>query len=485
SILLSVVGGAIGILLANWGIEAIIRGVPTALSKYIPGWGHMGINSHVLWFTVLISVLTGVLFGLVPALQATKTNLNETLKEGGGKGATDKSSRRLSMRNALVVTEIALSLVLLIGAGLFVRSFIQLLRTDLGVKADHVMTMNIALPHDKYSEPQQIRNFFGQLIERSAALPDVTNVGAVHALPLGEGSDGNSFQIVGQPAFEKGKEPHTDFRIVTPDYFAAIGTELKQGRVFSPQDNEQAPRVVIANEAFVNRFFKSGNFLGRRITLGKDTEKPLEIVGVVANVMNEDMNNMTEPCVYLPFAQNPVTRMSLVIRAPGTHTELVPAVRNELTALDPRLPLSEVKTMEQVVKERRSPVVMMMWTLMILGLIALAMAAVGTYAVMAYAVTQRTHEIGVRMALGAQAADILKLVLQRGLSLAFIGIALGLAGAYALTRAMAQLLYGVTATDWLTFTSVTLILALIAVLACWIPARRATKVDPLVALRYE
>ncbi len=487
SVLLALAGGTLGILLANWGIEAVIRGVPTALSKYIPGWNHLGLSYRVLGFTILISVLTGVIFGLVPALQATRTNLNETLKEGGGKGASDKGSRGgpFSMRNVLVVAEIALSLVLLIGAGLFVRSFIQMLRTDLGVKADNVMTMNVALPRDKYPDPQQYRNFFGQLIERSAALPGVTNVGAVHSLPMSGGSDVNRFQIVGQPAFENGKEPHTDFRIATPDYFAAIGTELRQGRLFAAQDDAQAPRVVLANEAFVARFLKSGDAIGKRITMGSDKEKAMEIIGVVTNVMNEDLDNLTEPCVYLPFAQNPVARLSLVIRAPGTHTQLVPAVRRELTVLDPRLPLSEVKTMEQVIDERRSPLKMMMWMLVIFGLMALAMAAVGTYAVMAYAVAQRTHEIGVRVALGAQTSDILKLVLRRGLSLALVGIGLGLAGAFALTRALAQLLYGVTATDALTFTSVTLLLAAVAVLACWIPARRATKVDPMIALRCE
>lgn len=487
SVMLSLAGGVLGTLLASWGIEAVIRGMPVAMSKYIPGWNHLGLNYRVLAFTVLISVLTGVLFGLIPALQATKANLNETLKEGGGKGASGKGGKGgpLSVRNVLVVTEIALSLVLLIGAGLFVRSFIQMLRTDLGVKPDNVMTMNLVLPRDKYPEPQQLRNFFGQLLERSAALPGVINVGAVHSLPMSGGSDANSFQIIGQPAFEKGKEPHSDFRIATPGYFAAIGTDLHRGRLFSAQDDAQAPRVVLANEAFAARFLKGVDAVGQRMTMGSDKEKTMEIIGVVANVMNEDLDNLAEPCVYLPFAQNPVGSLSLVIRAPGTDTQLVPAVRRELAALDPRLPLTEVKTMGEVIHERRSPLEMMMWMLGIFGLMALAMAAVGTYAVMSYAIAQRTHEIGVRIALGAQASDILKLVLRRGLSLALIGIGLGLAGAFAMTRALAQILYGVSATDSLTFTSIALLLTLVALVACWVPARRATKVDPMIALRYE
>jgi len=486
SVMLSLIGGVVGTMMASWAIDAIANGLPTAMSKYIPGWSHLGLNYRVLAFATLTSVLTGVLFGLVPALQATKTNLNETLKDGGGKGTFSKGGKAgARWRNALVVAEIALSLVLLVGAGLMVRSFIQILRTDLGVKPGNAVTMNLALPREKYAEAQQRRNFFEQLLDRVAALPGVSGVGAVHALPMGGSTDGNSFQIVGQPAFEKGREPHTDFRIATPGYFAAIGTGLHRGRLFGAQDDAQAPRVALANEAFVARFLKGVDAVGQRMTLGGEKEKPMEIIGVVANVMNDDMDNLADPCVYLPFAQVPVGRMNLVIRTAAAPEQIVPAVRRELAAMDPRLPLSDVKTMEQVVHERRSPLEVMMWTLVVCGLMALVMAAVGTYAVMAYSVAQRTHELGVRIALGAQKSDILTLVMRRGAMLALVGIGLGLAGAFALTRAMAQLLYGVKATDPLTFISVSLALTLAALLACYLPARRATKVDPLVALRYE
>ncbi len=484
SVLLTLAGGALGMVLASWGVEGLLRGVPPAMSKFIPGWSRLGLNYEALAFATFLALLTGVLCGLVPAWQATNGNVNETLKEGGGKGAASGAARS-PKRGVLVVAEIAMSLVLLIGAGLLTRSFVQLLRANLGVKAESVATMEVRLPRDKYADEPACRNFFEQLLPRVAALPGVAKVGAIHSLPMSGGTDGNSFHIVGQPAFERGKEPRTDFRIATPDYFAAIGTELRRGRLLGAQDHAQAPRVVLVNEAFAARFLPGEAALGQRMTLGDNKSQPMEIVGLVGNVMNEDMDDLAEPCLYLPFAQYPTSMLTLVIRAPGTETQIVAGVRGELAALDPLLPLGETKTLNQVIDERRSPKEMMMWTLLIFSLVALAMAVIGTYAVMAFAVAQRTHEFGVRIALGAQPADILKLVLQRGLTLVLLGIALGLAGGLALARALGGLLYGVSSTDPLTFVVVVGLLAAAALLACWIPARRATKVDPMIALRCE
>ncbi|MCI0392111.1 MAG: ABC transporter permease [Acidobacteria bacterium] len=483
SVMLAAVGGALGFLMASWGFESLVKVIPEGMSKYIPGWNRLGLSYDTLFFTTAVSILTGFLFGLAPAWQSTKTNLNETLKEGGDKGAPVKSGRGL-LRNGLVVAQLAIATVLVIGAGVFVRSFIEILRADLGIKPDHVVTMNLELPRDKYPEEQQRRDFFQQLIQRIEALPGVTGVGAIDTLPMSASRNWSNFQIVGQPAFEKGKEPPTEVRIATPGYFAAIGTELRKGRLFSARDDAQAPRVVLVNEAFAARYLKGSDAVGQQLRFGDAKAAPTEIIGVVANVMNEDLDGMEEPGVYFPFAQFP-SLGTLVIRAPGVHTRIAPAVRNELAALDPRLPLSEIKALEQIVYERRSPKEVMMWMLGAFAVMALLMAAVGTYAVMAYAVAQRTHEIGLRMALGALPADILKLVLRRGLLLVLLGLGLGLALAYAMTRALEGLLYKVSATDPLTFLGVSLLLALVALLACYLPARRAMKVDPMVALRCE
>jgi putative ABC transport system permease protein len=484
SVMLALLGGMVGCLLGAWGIEALSKGVPEGMAKYIPGWNRFGLNYAALVFTASVSVLTGVLFGLAPALRATKTDLNQTLKEGGDKGAPGKSGRSPAS-HALVVVELALSVVLLVGAGVFVRSFIEILRADLGVKPDHVVTMNLELPSDKYPEAERRRDLFQQLLQRVEALPGVTGAGLVDSLPMSGSYNSSRFQIVGQPPFEKGKEPYTVRRIATPGYFNAIGMELRKGRLINAQDDAQSPRVALVNESFAARYLKGLDAIGQRLRFGDEKAASLEIVGVVADVMNEDLDGREEPGVYWPVAQSPSPGMILVIRAPGAHTRIAPAVRESLAALDPRLPLSEIKTMEHVVYERRSPKEVMMWTLVVFGAMALLMAAVGTYAVMAYAVAQRTHEIGVRMALGALPADILKIVLRRGLSLVLPGVVLGLAGAFALTRAVAGLLYKVTATDPLTFIGVSLLLALVALLACYVPARRAMKVDPMVALRCE
>jgi putative ABC transport system permease protein len=484
SVMLATLGGALGCLMAAWGVESLFKGIPEGMAKYIPGWNRTGLSYAALVFTGSVSILTGVLFGLAPAWQAAKTSLTETLKEGGDKGAPGKSGRGL-LRNGLVVAQIAIATVLVIGAGVFVRSFIEILRADLGVKPDHVVTMNLELPRDKYPDGQRRRDFFQQLIHRVEALPGATAAGGVDMLPMIGGHNWSGFQIVGHPAFKKGEEPRTEVRVATPGYFAAIGTTLSKGRLFNAQDDAQAPRVVLVNEAFAARYFKGLDAVGQRLRFGDAKAAPLEIIGVVANVMNEDLDGMEEPGAYFPFAQSPSSRMTLVIRAPGAQTQIAPAARNELAALDPRLPLTEIKAMEQIVYERRSPKELMMWTLAVFAGMALTMAAVGTYAVMAYAVAQRTREIGLRMALGALPADILKLVLRRGLSLVLLGVGLGLAGAFAMTRSLAGLLYKVTATDPLTFIGVSSLLTLVALLACYVPARRAMKVDPMIALRCE
>ena len=484
SLLLALVGGAAGLLFSVWGVEFIAKGMPPTFTKYIPGWRHMGIDSAVLVFTLAASVLTGIVFGIVPALQATRTNLNEALKEGGQKGA---SGGRNFMRGALVVAEVALSLVLLAGAGLMVRSFYEMLKADLGVKPDGVLVMEMSLPHSAYPESAQRSNFYEQLVARARAVPGVASAAAINFVPMSRGgTTSSSFHIDGRPAPEPDRRPYADHLIVTPGYFEAAGTPIVRGRGFTPADDERAPFVCVVNESLARKYFPGGEAVGGRLVVSDD-EGPWEIVGVAADVKNEDMDQEAELAFYRPHRQDPWYTMALVARAGegATAAGLAPLVRGEVKSLDAGLPVYNVRTMRDVVDEAVSPKRLTMFLLAFFALGALVLAAVGLYAVMSYAVAQRRHEIGIRLALGAQGGDILRLVLSQGLVLTLVGLALGLAGALALTRVMATILYGVTATDPLVFGGVALALAAAALLACYVPARRATKVDPMVALRYE
>jgi putative ABC transport system permease protein len=484
SLLLALIGGAAGLLFSVWGIEFIAKGMPPTFTKFIPGWRHMGIDATVLLFTLGASVLTGIVFGIVPALQATRTNLNETLKEGGQRGST--GGRNL-MRSILVVAEVALSLVLLAGAGLMVRSFYEMLRADLGVKPDGVLVMQMSLPRAAYPENAQRTNFYERLIERVGALPGVASASVINFVPMSrEGNMSSNFRIEGEPAPPPDRRPYANYNVVTPDYFEAAGTRLTGGRGFTGADDERASKVCIVNETLARRFFPKGDAVGRRLVISED-EGPWEIVGIAADVKNEDMDTEAELAFYRPLKQDPWYTMALVVRAGegATATGLAPAVRGEVKSLDAGLPVYNVRTMSDVVDEAVSPKRLTMFLLAFFALGALLLAAVGLYAVMSYAVAQRRHEIGIRLALGAQGGDILRLVLSQGLVLTLIGLGLGLIGALLVTRVMASILYGVTATDPLVFGGVALVLALAALLACYLPARRATKVDPMVALRYE
>jgi putative ABC transport system permease protein len=483
SLLLALAGGTLGLLLSAWGVEFISKSIPPTFTQFIPGWKNLRIDSTVLLFTLAASVLTGVLFGIVPALQATRTNLNESLKEGGQKGMSG-GLRRNRMRSLLVVSEMALSLVLLAGAGLMVRSFVGMLRSDLGLRPQGVVTMEMSLPQQSYPKPEQQVDFYERLIERVEALPGVRAAAATNAVPMRFGGTGSTtFQIVGRPPFDKSSEPYADYRDVTPHYFAAIGTPILRGRGFTDADDARATRVVVVSDSFARRFFPAGDAIGQHVTVWDD---PLEIVGVAADTKDEDMNEQPRLAIYLPLRQEPWATMALAVRADAADVRgLVPAIRNEVAALDRDLPVFHVRTMQEVVDEALSAKRLAMLMMAFFACGALLLAAVGLYSVMSYAVAQRTHEIGIRLALGAQGGDILRLVVGQGLVLALAGLGVGLAGALALTRLMSSILYGVSATDPLVLGGVALVLAAAALLACYVPARRATKVDPMVALRYE
>lgn len=481
SVLLSLAGGALGLFVSVWGVEGLARAIPDDFSKFIPGWHNLAINRTAFVFTLVVSVLTGLLFGLVPALQSTKTNFNEALKEGG-KGSSGKASHNRA-RNTLVVAEVALSLVLLIGAGLMIRSFVELLRSDLGVDPKNVLTMQVSLPNEKYAKVETRIDFFNQLLSRIEALPGVSRAGAVGNLPMGGSHYGKSVERIGQTVFPTGKRTNLNYVPITPGYLAAMGTRLIKGRDFTEQDRNDAPRVALVDEAFVKEFLPGQDPIGESF---KESDGPTtEIVGVTATIMNDDFEDKREAHIYTPYTQETWRAMYLVIRADSAPSRLAAAVRGEVSALGKAIPVNDVKPMEQVIGERMSPKRLATAMMAIFALLALALAGVGIYAVMSYSVSQRTHEIGIRMALGAQPADIFKLVITQGLRLTLAGLAIGLAAAYAMTRALAQLLYGVTTTDLLTFAGISLLLGLVAILACYVPTRSATKVDPMVALRCE
>jgi len=405
--------------------------------------------------------------------------------KAGGRSDSGKGVRN-RLRSALVVAEVALSLVLLIGAGLMIRSFVARMRADLGIRPENVLALEVSLPRDKYDDKNKSVGFYRQLLDRLEALPGVDKAGAVNIVPLsGNGNNNGPFRIVGRAPFPKGQEPYVEFRVATPGYFNAIGTALRQGRLFTDHDDAMAARVVLINETFARKFFRGQQPIGQRLDFGASGKETQEIIGVVADVKNDDLDEQADPSVYFPYAQNAWLTMNIVIHASQDPGRLASAVRSEVHALDPNLPIYNVKTVVQMIDERVSPKRLMTYIFAVFALIALVLAAVGIYGVMSYAVTQRTQEIGIRMALGAQAVEVLKLVVRNGMKLAVIGVVIGLPGAFALTRLLANFLFRVTPTDAATFAAVSICLIVVALFACYVPARRATKIDPLAALRYE
>jgi putative ABC transport system permease protein len=479
SLLLAFLGGALGLGLAVWILDLISAFVPADL----PRMREFNLDAKVLTFTFITSVLTSLIFGLAPALHAAKVNVNEGLKEGG-RGASEGRARH-RLRNLLIVAEVALSLVLLAGAGLLIRSFILLRATNPGFNAQPVLTGSITLPSAAYPEDEQQARFYQQVVERAEQLPGVEAAGAILPLPYSENALNISFTIEGQPKPAPGTEPVGGARIITPDYPRAMGIPLISGRFFTEHDTANAPKVILINQTLQRRYFPDEDPVGKRLHLGLNSIDG-EIVGVIGDVRDRHLDQEADPEYYVPYQQVPVNTMSLVVRTQaGEPMNLAPSLRAVVAESDKELPLYRVRPMANLVANSIARQRFSLTLLATFAGLALALAGAGIYAVMSFLVAQRSHEIGIRMALGASRRAVFKLIIGQGMGVVAVGLLIGLCGALALTRWIEMLLFEVRATDPLTYIVIASLLAGVALLACFIPARRATKTDPMIALRYE
>ena len=478
--LLAALGGVLGMLLAWWGVDFLIALSP----KDLTGLKDVGLDYRVLLFTLSVSVLTGILFGLAPAMEASRPNLNESLKEGG-RGAVS-AARSHRWRNAFVVVEVALALVLLIGAGLMIRSFARLEGVNPGFDSKNVLTVRLLLPASKYGQDPQFIAFFKQLVERVQSLPGVRSVGTISYLPFGGGGAATGMIIEGRPELPPGQQLTGDVRVVDGGYFKTMGIPLMAGRSFNERELAQESHVVVINEAMARDFFPGEDPIGKRVTINmKDQNVPSEIIGVVGDAKYAGLDTPARAMTYWPYPELVYSGMTLLVRAESNPLGLTESIRREVLAMDKDQPIADVATMDSLLAESTARARFNAFLLGVFAVVALMLAAVGIFGVMSYGVSERTHEIGVRMALGARRVDVLGLVVKQGMVLTLVGIGVGLGTAFGLTRVMASLLFGLSATDPLTFVGISVLLALVALLACYLPARRATKVDPMVALRYE
>ena len=498
SILLSLIGGGLGLLVARWGIDLILYVSPDA----IPRSREIGLNWTVLGFTIGVSLLTGILFGLVPALQAGEVDVHETLKETG-RG----NSGRQWLRSSLVVAEVATTLVLLIGAGLMIRSFYLLQKVNPGFSYEHLTSFSISLPQKKYTTGETQGAFYNRLLDNIRGLPGVESAAAASGLPLGNNGWQTSFTIDGQPPPPKDHIPLMEACLVTPEYFRAIDIPVLRGRVFNESDDRShlagrdlskmnpdqrdsaGVNKIVIDEEFARRHWPNEDPVGKRIRIGGglDPSAPtVDVIGVVGRVKMESLNqNSDRPQGYFAFNQLPAGGMTVIVKGTSDPNQLISSIRGALKEIDPDQPIYNPRTMYDIRAESVAPERLNLTLLSLFASLALVLAIVGIYGVMSYSVTQRTHEIGIRMAIGARPRDVFAMILGHGMKLAVIGVVIGLALAFALTRLMATMLFGVAPTDVMTFTVISALLISVALLACYLPGRRATKVEPTISLRYE
>jgi putative ABC transport system permease protein len=484
SVLLALIGGAIGVGLAVWGTNVLLAASPENLLDL----RSISIDWRVLSFASGTTLLAGFLFGILPSYISAHSGISETLKEGGRGSSAGK--RRRFARSAFVVAQMCLALVLLAGSGLLIRSFIRLVGVDPGFDASHLLTFKVSLPSSKYGKDPACLAFFRQLLGRISALPGVRSVSMNDFPPFSGLGSATGVHVLSQPERSLMDLPVAAVRVVGADYFPTMQIPLRSGRTFNEQELTEERHVVIVNQAFADQYLKGVNPLGQKAviymkSLEESKNIPSEIIGVVGDVRQMGLDTPAEPTVYWPHPELVVSEMTVIVRTENDPLALVSAVRNELRQMDPEQPMAAISTMDELLARSLSRSRFTMLALGVFAALALVLACVGIYGVIAYSVTQRTQEFGIRMALGANRRDVLALVLGQGTRLTLLGITLGVMAALVVTRLMATLLYGVSATDPLTFTAVALLLAVVALAACYIPARRATRVDPIVALRYE
>jgi putative ABC transport system permease protein len=484
SVLLSIAAATLGLLIARWGMRMMQNGMPPEIRRYILGWNDMQLDGHALLFTLAAAIASGILAGLSPAWQCSQPNLTVALKEGGRSSSVGRARQRL--RNILVASEVALAVVLLVGASLMVRGFRSFVKNGEAFEPSTLLTLRLAITDNKYREKYQVAQFYRQVLERVQAIPGVQSAVAVSALPYSDHSDGRNFTIEGRQV-EPGDQPSGMYQVASPEYFRTLHIPLRAGRFLSPSDGADAPKVALISERLARRWWKNESPIGRRIKIGEaDFKSPwMTIVGVVGDVVHNPYERIPRQTFYLPYQQAPALWMDIGVRTAGDPLMAAPAVTAAIRSVDPEQPITDMRTMERSIHNRSIGLNYMAALMGIFGAIALFLSAIGVYGVMAYLVSEQTQEIGLRMALGAPRGSVLQMIFRRGLTTIGTGLIIGLPLAFGFSRLMASLIFGVSATDATTFVGIPLALTAAAALAIYIPARRAMRIDPIVALRYE
>jgi putative ABC transport system permease protein len=484
SVLLSLAGAALGLLIGKWGLTVIKNGMPPEIERYIIGWKSMQLDGRALAFTLVAAVAAGILSGMAPAWQCSRPNLTDSLKEGGRGSSVGRGRHRL--RNILVTAEISLAVVLLVGAGLMVRGFKSMVDTGARLEPATLLNLRLALTDNKYHEPFQRLAFYRDVLRRIQALPGVRNAAVVTAMPYSDHSNGRIFAIEGQ-IVDPASPPQAMYQVASASYFETVRVPLLEGRFLNQTDGAEAPKVAVISQSAARRYWRQGSPIGRRIKIGAaDATNPwMTIVGVVADMPHNPYDREPRRCLYVSYQQFPALWLDVGVRAAGDPLRLAPAVMGAIRAVDPEQPITDVQTMAKAIHNRAIGLNYMAVLMGVFGVLALVLSAIGVYGVMAYLVSEQTHEIGIRVALGAPRPSVMAMVFRKGLWTIGIGLAIGLPAAYAMARAMSSLIFGVTANDPETFVGITATLLAAAALAIYIPAQKAMKIDPIIALRYE